>query len=64
MKGDYMGFRKDSYASVWSVEPKSERFANVRLSITRKNKDTGEYETSFSGFVGFAGFVTKKEHKL
>lgn len=50
-----MGFRKDSYASLWSVEPKSDRFVNGRISIDRKNKDTGEYERSFNGFVGFAG---------
>lgn len=50
-----MGFRPGAYASLWTVEPKSDRMTSGRISITRKNKNTGEYETSFSGFVGFAG---------
>ena len=50
-----MGFRKDAYATVWSVEQKSNTLTNGRISISRKNKNTGEYETDFSGFVSFIG---------
>lgn len=50
-----MGFRTNSFATVWSVEPKSDVNTNVRLSISRKNKQTGEYEQDFSGFVAFIG---------
>ncbi len=52
-----MGFRTGSYATVWSVEPKSPANTKVRLSTSRKNKQTGEYEQDFSGFVNFAGTV-------
>ena len=50
-----MGFRSGAYATVWEIQPMSDTFTKGRISITRKNKDTGEYETQFSGFVMFAG---------
>ena len=49
-----------SYATVWSVEPKSETFVKARISTSRKNKQTGEYESDFSGFVSFVGTVAAK----
>lgn len=56
-----MGFRTGSYAKVWAVEPKSDTNTTVRLSISRKNKQTGEYEEDFSGFVAFVGTVAAKK---
>lgn len=56
-----MGFRKESFATVWSVEPVSDTFTKARVSINRKNKQTGEYETDFSGFIGFFGTATAKK---
>ena len=50
-----MGFRKDSFATVWSVEPVSDTKTKCRISISRKNKQTGAYEDDFSGFVSFLG---------
>ena len=50
-----MGFRKDAYATVWSVEVKSDTMTRGRISINRKNKQSGEYEQDFSGFVDFVG---------
>lgn len=32
----------------------------VRLSISRKNRQTGEYEQDFSGFVSFVGTAAAK----
>ncbi len=46
-----MGFRTGAYAKVWEVTPMSDTSTKVRLSISRKNKQTGEYEQDFSGFV-------------
>ena len=59
-----MGFRANSWASVWSVEPGKGNFMNVRLSISRKNKDTNEYEDEFSGFCMFIGAAKAKAEKL
>lgn len=50
-----MGFRNGAYAKVWSVEEKSPTMAKVNISVSKKNKQTGEYETEFSGFVDFVG---------
>lgn len=50
-----MGFRENSYATIWQVKTVSETLTNARISISRKNKQTGEYETDFSGFVSFVG---------
>lgn len=51
-----MGFRVGGYCSVWSCEPsKSGNTTRVRLSSSRKNKQTGEYEQDFSGFCTFIG---------
>ena len=55
-----MGFRNGSYATVWAVEPKSDTNTSVRLSVSRKNKQTEQYETEFSGFVSFFGTATAK----
>lgn len=46
-----MGFRTGSFAKIWEVVPKGDASTQLRLSISRKNKQTGEYEQDFSGFV-------------
>ena len=56
-----MGFRTGAYAMVWSVEPKTDTWTKGRISISRKNKDAGEYEQDFSGFVDFSGTASAKK---
>ena len=56
-----MGFRAGSYAKVWAVEPKSDTNTTLRISISRKSKQTGEYEQDFSGFVSFVGTAAAKK---
>ncbi len=51
-----MGFRTGAYATVWGTpESISKTMSKVRITITRKNKETGEYEADFSGYVRFCG---------
>ena len=51
-----MGFRQGGFMTVWSAEPsKSGTTTRVRLSSSRKNKKTNEYEQDFSGFCTFIG---------
>lgn len=50
-----MGFRVGSYATIWSVEPTRGNSTKVRLSTSRKNRQTGQYEQDFSGYVFFCG---------
>lgn len=51
----FTGFRSNSYATVWSVERISDAMTKGRISISRKNRTTGQYEQDFGGFVSFAG---------
>lgn len=55
-----MGFRRDAYATVWEVTPVSETMTKVRLSTSKKNRQTDQYETDFSGFVAFVGAAAAK----
>lgn len=50
-----MGFRKDAYATVWEISGVTNSVTRGRITISRKNKYTGQYETDFSGFVSFMG---------
>ena len=51
-----MGFNQGAYAKVWSVEPgESGKYTKVRVSISRKNQETGAYDQEFSGFITMVG---------
>lgn len=56
-----MGFRTGAYAKIWEVSPFSDTSVKLRLSISRKNKQTGEYEQDFSGFVNAIGTAAAKK---
>jgi len=60
----HTGFRQNSWATVWSVEPGKGNYSNVRLTISRKNRDTGAYEDEFSGFCMFIGDARAKAEHL
>jgi len=50
-----MGFRQGAIARLWSYENKG-NYSTCRISISRKNKTTGAYETDFTdGFVRLVG---------
>lgn len=48
-----MGFRDGAYATVWEINPTSQGCTKVKLSISKKNRETGEYETEFSNWCLF-----------
>ena len=50
-----MGFRNSSFAKIWEVQPKNDRWTKLRLSISHKNKQTDEYEVDFNGWVDCYG---------
>lgn len=50
-----MGFRQGCFATIWQVEPVKDTITKAKITTSRKNKNTGEYETDFSGFVTFLG---------
>lgn len=49
-----MGFRKDAYATIWEVKRITDTFVKARVSISRKNRDTGKYEPEFEDFIELA----------
>jgi len=49
-----MGYRSGAYAKIWSVD-RGEKSTKIRISTSKKNKQTNEYEQDFSGFVTMAG---------
>lgn len=59
-----MGFRTGAYAKVWEVSPMSDTNTKIRISVSRKNKQTGEYEQDFSGFVLCIGTAAAKKATL
>ena len=50
-----MGFRNGAFATVWEVREGRGKYTDVRISISRKDKNSGNYETDFSGYVRFIG---------
>lgn len=56
-----MGFRTGSFAKVWDVAPLNDTSTKLRVSISRKNKQTDEYEQEFSGFIMAVGSATARK---
>lgn len=50
-----MGFRSGSYASVFSVKKGNGKYYDVNITTSRKDKNTGNYNTDFRGFARFIG---------
>ena len=50
-----MGFRNGAYAKIWETDVK-EKYTVASVSISKKNKQTNQYETDFSSkFVRLIG---------
>ena len=50
-----MGFRQGSYCKIWTIELISDTMTKCRISISRKDRNTGEYVQDFGGYVTFIG---------
>lgn len=50
-----MGFRTGAFAKIWKIETVRDTVTKARVSISKKNKNTGEYESDFDGFITFLG---------
>ena len=59
-----MGFRSGAYAKVWDVSPVSDAVTTLRISISRKDKRTGDYVDDFSGFIRVIGTAAAKNASL
>ena len=56
-----MGFRVNAICKVWQIMPKSDVNTQLRVSTSRKNKQTGNYDQDFSGFVSCVGAAAAKK---
>lgn len=59
-----MGFRTGAYAVVWETKKGNGNFTDARISISKKNRQTEQYETDFSGFVRLVGGAHQKATSL
>ena len=59
-----MGFRTGAYAKIWEVKRGTGNYTDVRLSISKKNKQTEQYEQDFSGYVRLIGTAHQKAASL
>lgn len=58
-----MGFRTGAWAKIWEITP-GERSTKLRVSTSKKNKQSGEYEQDFSGFITLAGTAHREAGHL
>lgn len=58
-----MGFRDGAFCKLWKLDT-SGKYPTGQISISRKDKDTGEYVDDFSGYVTFIGDAANAVKKL
>ena len=54
-----MGFHTGAYATVWEITETGSKFYKIRISTSRKDKESDEYVTDFNGFVSMVGDANK-----
>jgi len=52
-----MGFKNGVVATIWKIKKgnAADKFRDVQISVSRKNKHTNSFQTEFSGYVRFVG---------
>jgi len=59
-----MGFRQSAFARIWSVDVE-ENYSTANISISKKNKETGNYVVEFNdGFVHLVGAAHEAVKRL
>ena len=48
-------FSEGSFVKLWEIRKREEKYTDIRISTSRKNKDTGEYEQDFGDFARLVG---------
>lgn len=60
-----MGFRNGAWAKIWDIKiAENGKSASVKISISKKDEETGTYKQTFGQFVRFAGDALKKVKSL
>lgn len=50
-----MGFSVGSFAKIWEIKEIKDKYSDIRISTSVKNKTTEQYEQDFGGFVRLVG---------
>lgn len=58
-----MGFANRKYARVWEIQP-HEKYNEIRISTSKKNKEDNTYEQDFNGWVRCLGNAFEKSKQL
>ena len=48
-------FSAGSYAKIWEVKAINKNYSDIRISTSKKDKETGNYTQDFGGFVRMVG---------
>lgn len=52
-------FSVGSYAKIWEIKAINDRYSEIRISTSKKDKETGEYSQDFGGYVRMVGQAHK-----
>lgn len=48
-------FAAGAYAKIWEIKAINGKYSDIRISTSKKDKNTGEYSQDFGGFVRMVG---------
>lgn len=48
-------FSAGSFAKIWEVKRKGDKYSDIRISTSKKDKESGKYSQDFGGFVRMVG---------
>ena len=48
-------FTAGAYAKIWEIKDKKDKYTDIRISTSKKDKSTGKYTQDFGGFVRMIG---------
>ena len=58
-----MGFHTGCWMKVWEIK-KTEKNTLIRVSISRKNKTTNQFEDDFTGYIRLAGRAAEMSDEI
>lgn len=58
-------FSEGNYATIWAIKPIRDNVVEIRITTSKKDKNSGAYEVDFSGFVSvFNTSIDKAKDKI
>lgn len=48
-------FSAGSYAKIWEIKDRKDKYTDIRISTSKKDRSTGKYSQDFGGFVRMVG---------